>query len=168
MILDEQRGLREQFAEHADESWLYFFALFGRFEYAMKEVGWLVQGRRRPFAEWDDVARILSDEFWERFRNCAATAVLFDEPARERELVNGQAVWPDVPPRPPSDNVSLFRGLKKIRNNLFHGDKSVGRERDQALVAAGVAILDETWSMIRDTPDAQGFRFAFLGAPNNG
>lgn len=133
-----------------------FFAVFSRFEYAMK-FGSLRQDNR-PEASWYKMALALGASFYEVMKAAPEAAVYFENPPGQLALVGGQVQF--VPVAPPSNGWELFQALKRARDNLFHGDKRHDNSRDQALMVAGLFILNhayETAVAAHDEPALQDF-----------
>jgi len=111
---------------------LDFFLTFGRFEYALKNGGYLVRHVENPQCppsaepDWDRFATSLravfdpskSEELTEACR------YLSESPPNKQVIVNGACAW-ETPVRDP--NLSriefLLRMVRCVRNNLFHGGK---------------------------------------------
>ena len=112
-----------------------FFAVFSRFEYAMK-FGLLRRDGGRVEASWSK----------------------FENPPGQLAPIDGQVQF--VPVDPPRDGVELFKALNRARDNLFHGDKRHDNGRDRALMVAGLFILNrayETAEAAHDEPALQDF-----------
>lgn len=118
------------------------FAVFSRFEYAMKKGG--LRHRRLPKAEWRDFAERLPEDFFERMTNAPQAAIYFTAPPKKLEADdNGGVRWAErgIPPTNASD---LFNLIKTARNNLFHGDKH-DNPRDTELMRAALFILQAAY-----------------------
>jgi hypothetical protein len=128
------------------------FAVFSRFEYAMKKGGF----RRQENAEaaWHSFAARLPENFFERMRNAPEAAIYFTAPPKMLERdVTGGVRWSEGrnPPRSTSD---LFDCIKTARNNLFHGDKQHDNQRDAELMLAALFILQSAYD---DACKTEGF-----------
>lgn len=133
-----------------------FFAVFSRFEYAMK-FGNLRQDNR-PEASWYKMAQALGAAFYEAMKAKPEAAIYFENPPGQLALVDDQVQF--VPVAPPSNGWELFQALKRARDNLFHGDKRHDNGRDQALMVAGLFILNhayETAEAAHNQPALQDF-----------
>jgi hypothetical protein len=125
-----------------------FFAVFSRFEFALKECGFRRPGRNgvaEPY--WDKFA----GEIAESFNNiqdqefAEATKYLLDDPPMRQVIESNNITW--RPPvfdnkAPPAKSVLL--AVRTVRNNLFHGGKHTPhspRGRDQKLVQACLTVL---------------------------
>lgn len=133
-----------------------FFAVFSRFEYAMK-FGCLRQDNK-PEASWHKLAEALSASFYEAMKAAPAAAIYFANPPGQLELKDGQVGF--APVDPPRDGWELFRALKRARDNLFHGDKRHDNSRDADLMVAGLFILNRAYEAAeaaQDKPALQDF-----------
>ena len=117
------------------------FATFGRFEFALKEAG---------FVRADHNRAAMPD--WERFSKQERTDTLIAK-------IKGEGIAPELTMRPPQrqvvtqfgwgwrevqpadDAASFLRAIRQVRNNLFHGGKSGPDPRDDRLCDEAVACL---------------------------
>jgi hypothetical protein len=125
-----------------------FFAVFARFEYALKRSGFLKAGRRAQ-PDWNCFARTLVRECTEESVKALfdSAAYLVQVPAK-RQVVDGNTLgWE---PLSQSDNEAslpwLFEVVRTTRNNLLHGGKfKDGPEaepaRDEKLIAESTKVL---------------------------
>jgi len=122
-----------------------FFAVFSRFEFALKECGFVYVNRE---------GRAVPD--WRGYRDRAATLLRIQDDA---VLVEAVAYLNDEPPQVQVgaqswSDTSALRGTapagtaldatQRVRNNLFHGGKHSPHSppgRDEKLVRAGLAVL---------------------------
>jgi hypothetical protein len=144
-IVNRIAGGRDLVLEH--------FAVFSRFEYALKRSGMFRRSARGVAeADWDSYANELRGRFRtvrkRAFRD--AVAFLLAEPPR-KQTVNrhGELAWIDSRRGSgESDEQFILRLVRTVRNNLFHGGKYPnGPEREiarnQALLEATIVILNE-------------------------
>jgi hypothetical protein len=140
-----------------------FFAKFSRFEFAMKNIQQyrrVKQNNGSVEPNWDNFANFLfakenRDEFFATLNNDAKTKYLLHSPPRKR-LVNahGQLDWSD-PPLALQDIREVCTMVRRVRNNLAHGDKAhPGAERNRKLLSAATTILDR---MLTDNVELQHF-----------
>jgi hypothetical protein len=125
-----------------------FFYWFSRFEFALKENGYLkcnnVGARAEP--GWDAFV-----ERWHAEYTASAEAAALQDAKPETQIVgpNGELAW-----RPVrlddcnSELAKVVRHLKTVRNNLFHGGKHGGAgwddpKRTKLLIFLGKAVLDQ-------------------------
>lgn len=57
----------------------------------------------------------------------------------------------------PSGNSTLFDAVKKVRNNLLHGDKQYKAQRDLALIQAALVVLNEVYSCVEENLNYAAF-----------
>ena len=146
----------ESFSDDDRRRLFGFLALFARWECALKSIGYARAGSfNHAQADWDRFARdhegavaaLAGGDFG------AARTFLLTSPPRRQVLNNGTVEWQDNPRRPTETDVSyLFRVVKDVRNNLFHGGKFVtGFEpelaRDRALVDKATLVLETAASV---------------------
>ena len=133
-----------------------FFAVFSRFEYAMKFDA--LRQDNRPEASWHKLADALTTSFYDAMKAAPEAKIYFEKPPDQLKLKNGQVGF--APVEPPRDGQELFKALKRARNNLFHGDKRHDNRRDSDLMGAGLFILNcafEAAAAAHDKPALQGF-----------
>src|SRR5690606_5022457 len=119
------------------------FAVFARFEYAMKKGGY----RRKDFAEaaWATFAKDLSGDFFARMQASPEVAIYFVKPPEY--LVNdenGSVRWSGAT-KVPTTTAELFECIKTARNNLFHGDKRHDNGRDTDFMRAALFVLNSAF-----------------------
>lgn len=127
-----------------------FLAIYARFEYALMKRPQKNDSSRTYAADQRDqlvilygnyVNEVISEDFFNRVKDLTLEGYLVQEPPKLRTVANG---WSD--PDPVTDNRSLFKAVKQVRNNLFHGNKfrvliEGDRERDVRLINAASSIL---------------------------
>lgn len=126
--------------------WSSFFATFARFEYAMKQAGYLKHSKPGTSAEagWEAFSQDLGTTFFDQCKANPELEVLFVAPPRLLKVDTGNAVsWKKA--RAVNSVGDFFQVIKDIRNNLFHGEKQVHAERDGQLIAAAQQSLDLAW-----------------------
>ncbi|WP_238373035.1 hypothetical protein [Heliomarina baculiformis] len=122
------------------------FKVMMRLEFALKDVGFFVPGRR-TVAEVDWV-RFANDQlgadFWQRIKIVDEVQVLIHAPPK-KQIVDevGNLIWLDR-----SEVVSvqeLIAALNGVRNNLFHGGKSgdPDGDRNADLIRAALYLVDQ-------------------------
>lgn len=118
------------------------FQLFARFEHALKKERFVLGKVDEPaMPDWDSFARKLGPLFYARAEKEEAAQILFTHPPKQQVVeVNKQTNWKTKPR--PKDAVQLLAAVRRVRNNLFHGEKLDPNEgRDQALMVAALATL---------------------------
>jgi hypothetical protein len=128
-----------------------FFALFSRWEYALKKSGEFV--RRGVFGQaeadwnkyagrWTVLSCSLNDPAF-----VAAREYLVTNPPKRLCLENNELCWQPNPRRLDEiDSEYLFRIIRDIRNNLFHGGKyhdgpAEELARDHCLIDSAITVL---------------------------
>lgn len=116
------------------------FAVFARFEYAMKKGGF----RRQTGADaaWRTFAEKLPADFFARMKAAPEAAIYFRRPPDHLVPDGAGGVRWSGNPTQPQDAASLFDSIKTARNNLFHGDKTHDNRRDTELMTAALFILN--------------------------
>jgi hypothetical protein len=120
-----------------------FFARFSRFESALKNSGFPKQEKNEGVsADWDKFAHEVSvADLFAHMKANRDTAYLINEPPKKRVMVNGHLDWRAA--KSPVNMAELAGALKRVRNNLFHGDKQNSHlSRNAQLLNAGLAIME--------------------------
>ena len=123
------------------------FVVFGRFEYAMKQGGY----RRENSADaaWWAFADAIPAEFFGTMAADANAQILFHRPPKERAIKEDGVGWTDPLPTPTS-NRQLIDCVKAVRNNLLHGDKHIGSQRDTELITASLHVLNSIFETVQN------------------
>ena len=135
---------------------ILFFAAFARFEYALMRCGFLTREMGRAEADWGTLADTLGDTFFLKVRDAPEIQTLIH--AQPRKLVVRAGAVAFGPALPVVRNVyDLLASAKRVRNNLFHGNKmfAANRQRDQQL------MREVIWLLERIMEDQPGLRYAF-------
>lgn len=135
--------LEEYFRTTVSQEAYDFFAVFSRFEYAMKRGGFRTRNGTSP--AWDRFAMSLPQAFFEEVRGSQQALIYFREPPDYLKANNNGGVEWSGSPTPPHEALTLFKSLKTARNNLFHGDKKHDHSRDVKLMQAGLHILNTAY-----------------------
>jgi hypothetical protein len=125
-----------------------FFYWFSRFEFALKENGYLKSHQAGATAEpgWDDFCRRWGQHY---STSKEASVLLGAPPDRQIVLENDELDWTPVGLGDCRTHLEMVvRLLKTVRNNPFHGGKHGGAEWDDPkrtyqLLAAGKSVLDQ-------------------------
>lgn len=121
-----------------------FFSKFARLEYALKaHERYRRAGNGTAKPDWDNFARTPHvAALFATLHDDPLAQHLIDAPPRKRIVLEGMLTWSDQPNA--CENMSdVCRTLRRIRNNLFHGDKgAVGAERDERLLLGGLVVMD--------------------------
>ena len=130
----------------ASDAAVRLFACFSRFEFALKESGY-VRADRHGAAQpdWDKFAALETlPATMEHLRISGGVAELFADPPKRQVAAGNHWTWAAA--EPITDAVSFIRAIKQVRNNLFHGGKAGTNPRDDHLcddaVACLIALLD--------------------------
>ena len=127
---------------------LEFFLTFARFEFALKDVGFVTGDHREAKPDWNSFGRSL--DLAEARREpgfAAAYEYLSLQPPARQVLVAGGLAWDTaVPFSTPARMDQVLQLVRRIRNNLFHGGKfndemHSGPERNRLLPQHALAIL---------------------------
>jgi hypothetical protein len=129
-----------------------FFAVFSRFEYALKRRGFLKK-QEQAEADWDSYANQLRGQFATVKAPVFKTAwgYLTSEPPK-KQIVNWNSLGWKATVRGNSESIEsyLLRLVRTVRNNLFHGGKypyPVGpmsdAGRDRRLIESALVVLEE-------------------------
>ena len=136
-------ALEEYFRCRVSQDGFDLFAVFSRFEYAMKKGGF----RRKDSSDaaWRTFAAHLPIKFFDEMKGASKASIYFTAPPDHLVAnTNGGVDWSGNP-RVPHDAASLFESIKTARNNLFHGDKTHNNHRDTELMKAALFILNAAY-----------------------
>lgn len=124
------------------EEALRLFQLFARFEHALKKEGFVLGKVDDPaMPHWDGFASKLGKPFYQTAVQEKAAKVLFSHPPKQQVVDVGKTTRWKVK-SPPKDAAQLLAAVRRVRNNLFHGEKLDPNDgRDQELMIAALATL---------------------------
>lgn len=124
-----------------------FLKLFARYEYALKMMGYVGQySNGNIFADWDRFANEVGRCILDEPSTCVKEAIeyLYNKPPKRQVLKNGLVEWEEVNASERSAQI-LFRHIRRVRNNLFHGGKFNGRwfapDRSETLMRHSITVL---------------------------
>ncbi len=131
---------------------LNFFALFSRFEYALKRCGFCINNKTFAEADWDSFSNKMKGLFSkiedEEFKS--AVSFLESEPPRKQLALKGVLTWgePIAPGDGETDEKYTLRLVRAVRNNLFHGGKFPGKvaeetARNEKLIKSSMDVLEK-------------------------
>lgn len=156
------------FHSHMPEEAVYFFSMFSRVEFALKRGGFC-KGAPRDKAEpnWDVFANALGQVYFHVMQVAPEARVLFDEPPRVLKVdAQGGVYFEDQAAA--TNAAELFVAVRRVRNNLFHGEKANFTHRDELLVRAGIHVLEAALARCGEDPLRQvGIAFAYAGLNQN-
>jgi hypothetical protein len=119
-----------------------FFAVFSRFEFALKESGHLYVNRfGRAAPDWDGFANTAVLQAPAGSELALAVDFLNREPPQVQTSAHD---WAPVPLRGVVPVATALDAAQRVRHNLFHGGKHTPHSppgRDEALVRAALAVL---------------------------
>jgi len=125
-----------------------FFFVFSRFEHALSVTNYLTEGKGGVSPDWNKFAREMNDVFLATLSPEVKKAVRYYEvaPPRKQVVDFDSLTWKDVVPQTDYQLEKLLLLVRRVRNNLFHGEKfSVLLEgdskRDMYLLGYGLTIL---------------------------
>jgi len=119
-----------------------FFAVFSRFEFALKDSGYVNTNRHgRAVPDWDRFAAVVTLEVPADSDLALAIEFLNREPPQVQTSAHN---WDHIPLRGNTQIARAIDAAQRVRNNLFHGGKHTPHSqpgRDQALVQAALVVL---------------------------
>jgi hypothetical protein len=122
-----------------------FFAAFSRFEFTLKETGFLrvVNGRAMP--AWRQFGTSVSNSLSVAAGSDLELAVryLANEPP---QVQIGRENWTNAPLHGKTQVAQALDAVNRVRNNLFHGGKHTPHSppgRDERLIRAALTLLYE-------------------------
>lgn len=125
-----------------------FFFVFSRFEHALSATNYLTEGRTGVSADWNKFAREMNDVFRVTLSPEVKKAILYYEeaPPKKQVVDFDSLTWKDVVPQTDYQLEKLLLLIRRVRNNLFHGEKlgvllEGDSERDTHLLKHGLMIL---------------------------
>lgn len=125
-----------------------FFFVFSRFEHALSVTNYLTEGKGGVSADWNKFARETNNVFSSTLSAEVKKAIKYYEeaPPKKQVVDFDSLVWKDVVPQTNYQLEKLLLLIRRVRNNLFHGEKfSVllegDSERDAHLIGYGLTIL---------------------------
>ena len=125
-----------------------FFAIFSRFEYAMKATQYCRDEGGRAAPAWKALANKLGGGIEGELQNHPARELidyLLNEPPQVQKFVNGKIEFQAAELSGVNLGGKAIDGARRVRNNLFHGGKHTQHsapERDTKLIKAAMAVLD--------------------------
>lgn len=157
---------RRHLAQEVQRPAVELFAAFARFDFALKRGGYLAgtEGHRAD-ANWNGFANDLGPDFLLTLKGSPQAAIFFTKPPKTLKVVNGEASF--VVPEVIVNTQQLFEAVRRVRNNLFHGDKPHMDGRDSDLIAASLFVLDAAFEAAQHNPLCNAVTYAFVFAPIN-
>lgn len=124
-----------------------FFAMFARFEYAMKATRFLWADRHgNAVPNWQELRRELANPVSDTKDKAtrAAVAYLLAEPPEVQKVIAGRAEFQSLALADGTDGAKAIEAAQRVRNNLFHGGKHTAHSspgRDERLIRSAMAVL---------------------------
>ncbi|MEX1180418.1 MAG: hypothetical protein WEB63_06345 [Cucumibacter sp.] len=143
-----------------------FFATFSRFEFALKRGGFAAgEIGKAASANWDKFAEKLDEGgFLKKIEAAPQAAIFFTRPPKRLTVIVGGEV--DFEEMAVAVNAQqLLEAVRRVRNNLFHGEKTYIDDRDKDLMTAGLFVLDSAFEAAMQTTDCDRMTIAFAFAP---
>ena len=121
---------------------LEFFAVFSRFEFALKDAGyWYLNRHGRAAPDWNAFAAEVQLHATAGSDLSQAIDFLNHEPPK---IQTSPHDWSDAPLRGATPIATALDAAQRVRHNLFHGGKHTLHStphRDEALVRASLTLL---------------------------
>jgi hypothetical protein len=117
MLLDPNQ-IGDHLLEALDPLALRFFAVFSRFEYALKRNGFI---NAQMHIQWRAFGDSLGQDFFKEASDHADIRILIDKPPLKQILVNGYLEHAEI--GDVNSSKTLMIAITTVRNNLFHGGK---------------------------------------------
>jgi hypothetical protein len=137
-----------------------FFFVFSRFEYALLNTGYIAERKGGAFADWDRFARdhdqiFISDQI-EQLQK--AVRYYEEHPPMKQVVESGMLTVREAIPQDKERLVRLLILVRRVRNNLFHGEKFKAllegdSARDKDLLEHGLTILHACLKLRADITD---------------
>lgn len=133
-------------SESVNADGIRLFKVMMRLEFALKDTGYAVSGRRQAAeVAWDDYAKKrLGKDFWEKVKHAKDAKVLIEMPPK-KQIVNqdGTLGWEEC--AEVSSIQDLLGAVRRVRNNLFHGGKSgdPDADRNASLYLAALFVINQ-------------------------
>jgi len=125
-----------------------FFFVFSRFEHALSVTNYLTEARGGVSADWDKFARDINEVFLAALSPEVRKAVTYYEesPPLKQVVDFDSLTWKNVVPKTDYQLERLLLLVRRVRNNLFHGEKigvllEGNSQRDEDLLRYGLTIL---------------------------
>lgn len=144
-----QKSTRELMQRVHRKDLIYEFVfVFSRFEHALSVTSYLSETKGGVSADWDKFAREMNEVFLGTLSPEVIKAVKYYEkaPPRKQVVDFDSLTWKDVVPQTNYKLEKLLLLIRRVRNNLFHGEKFAvllegDSKRDTELLRHGLTIL---------------------------
>ena len=124
-----------------------FFAIFSRFEYALKATDFCVAGRSgAAMPDWRAFRELIGANLssCDDIEVMSAIQFLITYPPQVQKAEEGRAVFRAVDLQGNNDGERAIEAAQRVRNNLFHGGKHTPNsppERDEKLIRCSRLVL---------------------------
>jgi hypothetical protein len=127
-----------------------FFCVFSRYEFALKEAGFLtsIEAEANAKADWSCFSKCVQAEYSRNQEQAfvKAVACLLDKPPKKQIVKGDGSLGFRKPTETRRDIDWVLTLVCRVRNNLFHGGKSSEREfyseRDGILMRSSLIVLN--------------------------
>jgi hypothetical protein len=120
------------------------FRIFARFEFALKMSGYAKMGNGKVDILWGNFSdsAYLGAAFFNEIHAAEICPLLLNDPPKADRIEQGGYGFEDQA-SPPTSVASLFKMVRRVRNNLFHGGKYFDQdsERSRLLIEEAIAVL---------------------------
>jgi hypothetical protein len=160
-------GLRRKEIEMEDqrELCMSFFEKFSRFEFAMKKAGYAKGDNNGADADWhklfenNEMQKLFNDSNMIEDNDLKnAVKFLLDDPPGKRVIRQDGSLDFRKTQQTEKNAQKLSVYVRRVRNNLFHGDKFIGDcndwDRDSTLLKSVLTILDACLGAVPELKDA--------------
>jgi|HubBroStandDraft_5_1064220.scaffolds.fasta_scaffold11460_2 hypothetical protein len=133
-----------------------FFWMFSRFEYALKQVGfviWKAEGDEVKI-DWGKFTKEPNtSKAFEALKKVPEADYIIANPPKKRIKIGTSLDWRVVAAA--KNATDLCGSLRRLRNNLFHGDKGhPSSVRDRDLLQSGLVALDAMIQALKPVKEA--------------
>lgn len=138
-----------------------FFKTFSRFEFALKESGYLPE-HGKAFADWHAFAGELGSAFFAEVQVSTKAGTILRNPPKIQVAVNRSLEFKSA--GRPTNTQELLEAVCRVRNNLFHGGKSGEPDADSSDPRRNEKLIAEAqWVIELALQRSDTVRFAFEG-----
>jgi hypothetical protein len=143
---------------------LEFFVTFSRFEFALKACGFVksgFSGNAEP--DWNKFILMISKESDDNIKLILEKGkYIIEHPPKQLIIKDGKLDWREISKNNNNNITYLLKGIKRVRNNLFHGSKFIVSHlditsRNKKLISCSLSVLREVVNL----PGAQNLRSEF-------
>lgn len=143
--------IENYYFEKTPKEYFMFFAVFSRFEYAIKMSGMIKKTGKTPYPDWSAFSDLMPNNFFSEVMSNPDMQHYKENPPKILCCNKRNEIFWKRPPEI-KNNRDLFRSLKNARNNLFHGDKKNNDPDDNKIIASCLTILNMSYAK-----SAEGF-----------